>query len=552
MQKGYLRKFNWVIIPLLFLLYSSPGALDYLFHFPDEKYYTDAVLQMMDKNDCFTPYSADGSPRFLKPIATYWVLIGSYKVLGVSKFSSRLLFWLAGALLVIVVFFMAKSLTQNRKLASTAAFVTAANPLVLMSASRSIPDILLVLFLTISVWGFLEIMLRGNPPPKYYWMAYLGAALAFETKGLPAAAFAGASVLFLLLNPWKRKKIREIIHWPAIIISVAIALSWFVIMYIEHGTTYLESFYTDQVGGRVSSKPGQVITNTLLGIVNLVAFSLPWIIIAFSKPKKLKAFISGSGKEAKAILGFIATWVVLIIIMSGAVFKFYDRYLLPVIPLVALFFAWIATQAETRFQKPVLKIFLTLTLVTFVINLLYAVFIFPDRTLVAGTAVSAVFIALYFAGGFKNSPAEIVLANGILLLYFNVLVLLYPVLMPNPGEQMVDALNAEGVANDQKVYVYGNIRTASNIRIHCHHEFDVVSMDTVYTLPAEPRHFLVFTEKEQKYLDLKSYEIFNYSQGWSRVPAEKFPELLKDAVIKLKEGRTKYFIAKPKSNKNDH
>ena len=78
MQKCGFNKYTWLIIPLLFMLYSSPAALDFVFHFPDEKYYTDAALQMMDKEDCFTPYAADVSPRFLKPIVTYWVLIGSY------------------------------------------------------------------------------------------------------------------------------------------------------------------------------------------------------------------------------------------------------------------------------------------------------------------------------------------------------------------------------------------------------------------------------------------------------------------------------------------
>src|SRR6056297_828640 len=200
MQKNNIQSFSWLIAPFFFLVFAAPGALDYVFHFPDEKYYTDAVLQMMDKSDYFTPYSADGSPRFLKPIITYWILIGSYKVMGVSPVSSRVFFWLAGAVLVSLVFFMAKSLTRNRRLALTAAFITAASPLVLMSASRSIPDILLVLFLTISAWGFLEILRSDHPEPKFYWMAWLGAALAFETKGLPAVAFAGISILFLLLN----------------------------------------------------------------------------------------------------------------------------------------------------------------------------------------------------------------------------------------------------------------------------------------------------------------------------------------------------------------
>ena len=546
MQKGKFQKYAWLIIPLLFLLYSSPSALDYVFHFPDEKYYTDAVLQMMDKNDCFTPYSADGSPRFLKPIATYWVLIGSYKVLGVSKFSSRLLFWLAGALLVALVYFMSRSLSGDKKLARLAAFITAANPLVLMSASRSIPDILLVLFLTTSVWGFLEIMLREKPAQKYFWMAYLGAALAFETKGLPAAAFAGVTILFLLLNPWKRKKIHEVIHWPAIIVSIAIALSWFIIMYIEHGTVYLESFYTDQVGDRVSSKSSQVIKNTLLGIGNFIAFTIPWIFIAFSKPKKLKAFFPAADNKTRAIFGLIAVWVVLIIIMSGAVFKFYDRYLLPVIPLVSIFFAWILTNSETRFTQIALRIFQGLTFLILFINILYIVFILPDKILILGTVVGIVLTRLLILGRFKTLSREIILANFILLLFFNVFILLHPLLMPNPGEQLVDKLKSIGFTENQKVYVYGNIRTASNIRIHSHHEMNVVSMDTVFNLPEEPEHFVVINERKKDKLNLENYKVIQGSEEWSRVPVEKFPGFLQKPVASLKESGTRYLIAKPK------
>ena len=546
MQKGKFQKYAWLIIPLLFLLYSAPSALDYVFHFPDEKYYTDAVLQMMDKEDYFTPYSANGSPRFKKPIVTYWTLMGSYKVLGVSKFSSRLLFWLTGALLVSVIYFMAKSLSGNKKLAFLSAFITAANPLVLMSASRSIPDILLVLFLTVSVWGFLEIMLRKNPSPKFYWMSYLGAALAFETKGLPAAAFAGASILFLLLNPWKRKKLREIIHWPAIIVAIAVALSWFIIMYMEHGTTYLESFYSDQVGMRVSSKSGQVIKNTLLGIGNLIAFTIPWIFIAFSKPKKLKSYVSGAENQSKAIFGLITIWVILIIIMSGAVFKFYDRYLLPVVPLISIFFAWVLTNSETRYTKTALRIFQGLTFLILFINILYIVFILPDKILIWGTVAGIILARFLMLGKFKTFPGEIILANFVLLLYFSLHILLYPLLMPNPGEQLVAKLKSEGISKNQKVYVYGNIRTASNIRIHSHHKMNVVSMDTVFKLPEEPEHFVVINEVRKEMLDLENYNVTLGSEEWLRVPAEKFPEFLQKPITNLKESGTRYLIAKPK------
>ena len=547
MQKQNLQKYSWALVPLLFLLYSAPSALDYVFHFPDEKYYTDAVLQMTDKEDCFTPYKADGTPRFKKPIITYWVLMGSYKLFGVGVLTSRLFFWLAGAMLVVITFFMARSLTGNHKLALTASFITAANPLVLMSASRSIPDILLVLFLTISAWGFLEIMVAEKPAKKYFWFAYLGTALAFETKGLPAAAFAGASMLFLVLNPWKRKTLKQILEPVSVITAILVALSWFIIMYIEHGTEYLTSFYSDQVGGRISSKIGQAAKNLLLGIVNFIVFLIPWILIAFSKPRKVKSWLTHSNPDIKAVIGFILVWVALIIAMSGAVFKFYDRYLLPVFPLVAFFFAMIFAHTETSGKKTAFKLFLWLNVFILAINILYALFILPDLVLILGITVASALLTGWFSGFFRAIRMEILLANTILLLFFSLFVLLHPLLMPNPGEQLVKNLRKSGADGTEKIYVYGNIRTASNIRIHSHHQFDVISMDTMYQLPSQPDHFLVFDKKEQQLLNLSGYKIIEGSEEWKRLPVEKFPGFLQETVQELKNSGTKYFIAKPRS-----
>ena len=51
MQKRWLKNTLAYYSPALPAL-SAPGALDYVFHFPDEKYYTDAVLHMIDKDEC--------------------------------------------------------------------------------------------------------------------------------------------------------------------------------------------------------------------------------------------------------------------------------------------------------------------------------------------------------------------------------------------------------------------------------------------------------------------------------------------------------------------
>lgn len=541
-----LKKFTWLLIPVLFLVYSAPGAIDYLFYFPDEKYYTDAALQMLDKNDWFTPYKADGTPRFLKPIITYWVLLGSYTILGISPFSSRLLFWLAGAILTVIVYRMTLSITKSKASAVLAGFITAANPLVLMSASRSIPDILLVLFLTLSAWGFIEIMLNVKPKQKHYWMAYLGAALAFETKGLPGAAFAGLSFLYLWLNPWKPVKLKQLIHPAAIITAIIVALSWFIIMYVKHGTEYLSSFFADQVGYRVSSKVFQVVKNVFLGIVNLIAFTIPWLIIAISNPKQTKEFLSGASSEKKSLFGFIALWIIAVIAMSGAVFKFYDRYLLPVIPLISVFFSIIIVQTETRYRKPAKKTFLVLNVVVLLANLLYATFIYTNFTLVAGTTLGVTLLTIIFLQKDRITTPGIVLANLVLLLWFNGHVLLNTLLMPNPGKQLTESIYSEQANGDETIYVYGNIRIASAIRIYSNNNLNVVSMDTLYVLPPNRNHLLVFNKNEEHLLDLSGYRITQGSEEWKNVPAVKFHRVLQPAVINVKNSGTEYFIARLK------
>ena len=72
-------------------------------------------------------------------------------------------------------------------------------------------------------------------------------------------------------------------------------------------------------------------------------------------------------------------------------------------------------------------------------------------------------------------------------------------------------------------------------------------MDTFYTLPETPEHFLVFDKKEQDLLDLRNYRVLNGSEEWLRVPIEKFPSFMKGSIINIKKSGTRYFIARPEN-----
>ena len=546
MKKICLQKYAFIIIPLFFLFYSAPSALDYLFFHADEKRYTDAVIHMMDKDEYLTPFQADGeTPRFKKPIVTYWALMSGVKLFGVSPFGARFFFWIAGALLVAVTFFMANSLMKNRNMAILAAVLVAANPLVMMSASRTIPDILLVLFLTISAWGFLEILTRNNSPTFFYWMAYLGAALAFETKGIPVVGFVGVSMLFLLLNPWAKVPIKKLIHLPSMGIAAIVSLAWFATMYIQHGMPFLESFFDDQVGNRVSSKMVQVATNGLLGIVNLVLFSIPWIFIAWANHKQIKSNLQKSNRQEKAILGFALSWVLLIVLMSASVFKFYDRYILPCIPLLSIVLAWGLYQSRDKGRKLVTRIFSTLNILVITISLIYSIWISRNAISVVGLSVAIIWMVLYFAGFLRKFSQDVLVAHLMMLTYFMAHTLLYAFLMPVPARQLAEKLQNSVRYEKEPVYVYGHIGMPANIRVQSHGTLHVVSMGNTYELPDTKEHIIVFKEKEKNLLKLDGYELIPGSEEFSGVPVEKFPKCMQPMILRLKEQSTHYFIGKP-------
>jgi len=394
----------------------------------------------------------------------------------------------------------------------------------------------------------MEMMVAENRPRKqFFWIAWLGAAFAFETKGIPAVAYAGISIVYLLTNPWKRKKAGNLIHPAALITAFVIAVSWFVVMYRVHGAVYFSSFFADQVGTRISSRIVVALGNTLQGIGFLIAFTLPWAVIVFSKPKELRNHLERIDEKTKALYGFCLVWVVLTIVMSGAVSKFYDRYLLPAIPVISVFFASVLIQSSTRFKLLFLNLFIGLSLIINIMGILYTVFVCTDFILVAGTLTSLLILIAFFLELIRSSSREKTIANSLLLLYFNVFILLYPLLMPGTGEQLVSSLRREQISETDTIYVYGNIRTASAIRIQSHNQFKVVNMDPVFTVPEKPdRHFLVFGSDDRSSLDLNNYEVVGGSQSLSRVSADELPSFLQPVTRKM-QAKGRYLIAKPRN-----
>src|SRR5262249_13385367 len=151
------------LIVLLFFVGLCPFAASFVAHHPDERHYTDAALWMLQKGDYLVPHCADGSVRFEKPGLTYWAIAGSYALFGISPLTSRLPFLLAGCGVLWLTYRLALRLSRQESVARLAALLMLCHPLLILSATRSTPDVLLCFFVLLSAYGFLGLVAGGQP-----------------------------------------------------------------------------------------------------------------------------------------------------------------------------------------------------------------------------------------------------------------------------------------------------------------------------------------------------------------------------------------------------
>ena len=352
---GRLNPSRSILVIVAAFLIALLGSLPLLsrYHF-DEGWYTNAAIEMVRTGDYLTPRYADGSVRFRKPIVTYWVLVASYTTMGIGLVASRLPFLLAGCIVLWVTYRIGRSATGDSHTGVAAAAILASNIEFMESATKSTPDMLQCLFLTLSIWGAVEIIFQQRRESHWYALLYVGAGLAIATKGMLA--------VMLMLFVWAFARFRPMtdrIEHPASCtrdgsaLGLLIPLSWFVGLDAfarKRGDLYDCS----KIKSAIAWKALQtfILTNVLLYLLTPFRFFAPWIVllvIAVLTQRDL-LFQYMSGTEA---VGLVCSRMV-----SGQCDPDFSlgnlmrsRYLLPTYPLLAVLLADLLMQMSSQSSR---------------------------------------------------------------------------------------------------------------------------------------------------------------------------------------------------------
>jgi 4-amino-4-deoxy-L-arabinose transferase-like glycosyltransferase len=382
MVVGVILLWAAIYVPGMF----SPPLLD-----DADAEHAEVAREMLQRHD-FVTMHIDGVRYLEKAPLPYWLNAASHAVFGFSEFAVRLPMSLAALALFLAVFWLGRDVAGGE-----AGFFAA---LVLASAVGPyiytrffIPDIMVCLWLTLTVHLFLYTFERDPPPAALCWLLGVVTALNVLTKGLigvvfPVLIFTG--YLFLVGNLKHLLKLRL---FSTFAVFLAIAAPWHVLASLRNPAQgdakgfFWFYFINEQVNRYLNTRvPRDYDKVPLLLFWGLIlVWLLPWSPFVIYSLRQIPPFwrrLRGRlhlGRENRTTL-LLATWALSILVF----FSFSTRqeyYVLPALPALALLTGmWLAREHSSEIGSSMRRlgmigsgILLAVGVLIFAVTLFFAV-----------------------------------------------------------------------------------------------------------------------------------------------------------------------------------
>jgi 4-amino-4-deoxy-L-arabinose transferase-like glycosyltransferase len=521
---------------LIFAMVALPFAATFAFYYPDERHYTDGALGMLKDHDWLIPKNANGSPRFEKPPLAYWTIAASYKILGVSVFASRVPFLLASCGTLFLTFRLARKLTGNAETALLAAIVLLSHPQFFLCSVRSIPDALLVFFVTLSAYGFLRLIVFEEFVAGAFWAAYGGAALAVMCKGLLGVGIVGFAWAFVAVKEHDWRAVKKMIHLPIFIAATILAGSWFACIFWKDGATTWRVFFGDQVTGNMQGHFWSPLERVALFALIFLFNFLPWSATAvefLARRKVLKP-----GNVPPPAKNFIFWWAAVLILGFSLGANVSLRYLLPATPLVAILIADCLQRSESVHLifsvRRILKIILAALI------LMDAAAFYIDSQWPLPAIVTPLTCGLFLFGIIalglgalwrKSFPAVEALGLAILLFWLMFFSAATPVLLPDRAQQIAATLLQTQVDASKPILLVGNLQLASRVRVLLGKSWTVVQHDKLNPADLKDYTDILVPEKEIYQFVNHGWQIQTAAVGNSVPPFKELWSALKSRTL---------------------
>ena len=301
----------------------------------DEGYYITSAVGMLKAGNLLLP-QYDGTIRLPKPVLAYWLTALGYKVFGISLWAGRLPFLLVAAALLLLVYRFALLLLPDDEFAYLAVVLLSSSMLFLLFSRVSMTDLPLALFSTLALYFLCRGLLMPDRQQRDVGLAYLSMGAGFWVKGAPALMSLAAVAAFVMLaKPAGGRALLRTMFIPRHLAAfVLVASPWYIYLSLAY-PVQLRSQFAQEAADNLG--PGMA---TLLGHLRfyagaLVVLQFPALALATWAWWRTRQ--AGPCPLRLRPLAWYVGFSLAVFILLFAHHR--DRFLLPVVPALALIMA---------------------------------------------------------------------------------------------------------------------------------------------------------------------------------------------------------------------
>jgi 4-amino-4-deoxy-L-arabinose transferase-like glycosyltransferase len=307
----------------------------------NEAFYVETPREMIERADYVMPMF-NYEQRVNKPVLSYWIVAGFYKVFGVSVGVQRIPIAIGGIVLIAAAFFLARAAAPPGLAAAAgwwAALGLAISPRLLMFARRIFIDIYISMFMALTLLFFA--LSERYPQRRRLFLAlmYVAVGLGVLTKGPIAIVLPGLVFAVYLVVHRELARVRAMMLPLGTAIVSAIVLPWYVALYRVAGWEPIEGFIWGENVRRWAEGYGVSADRPFWWYIPVVfSDSFPWSILLvpaaivwFQSRRQQMTADDGSQR----IRNLLWLWTIVIVGFFSLSVAKQDLYIFPIVPAVA-------------------------------------------------------------------------------------------------------------------------------------------------------------------------------------------------------------------------
>jgi 4-amino-4-deoxy-L-arabinose transferase-like glycosyltransferase len=352
LQLSTLAKRAWLLLFIAITAFYLWGLGSFPLVGPDEPRYAQVAREMLARRDFITP-TLGGLPWFEKPPLLYWMMMLSYRVLGVNEYAARLGPAICGLFTAAFIYQIGSAIGEqaDRRFSEDgASSIGRWSALVWLSSWGAIGfsrgatfDIVLTMTITGALACFFgaELRTRTNgreSSSRWLHLAFsMFCGLSLLAKGLIGFViiFGVIGLYFVLRREWPRKAFLISLIW-GIPLSGLVASVWYGPMIARHGSTFIYEFIVQHHFARFATNKYHHPGSFYFYLPVLIGLALPWTIVLAASLNSSRRWKWRGDLPLDRGRVFALAWIIFPVVFFSFSSSKLGGYILPVLPAIAI------------------------------------------------------------------------------------------------------------------------------------------------------------------------------------------------------------------------